>query len=68
MPSVLLRDEESKLHDEHEFESIGSILRRLRAGCEAHMTPHFNLPLSLMIDELVRQEEACCLLGEEGRP
>jgi hypothetical protein len=52
----------------HEFDDIGSILRQLRAGCEAQMTPDFNLPLSLTIDELVQQEEALCLLGEEGRP
>lgn len=68
MPSVLRRDEERKRHDAHRFESIVSILRRLRAGCEARMTPHFNVPLSLTIDELVQQEEAFCLLSEEGRP
>lgn len=39
-----------------------------RAGCEAQMTPDFNPALSLLIDDLVQQEEARSLLGEEGRP
>ena len=69
MHSLLLEHEEGKaLYDECEFESVGSILRRMRAGCGAQMTPHFNLSLSLTIDALVQQEEGLCFLGEEGQP
>ena len=50
----------------HDFEHIGSILRRLRAGCEAKMTPDFDQTLSLTIDSMVQQEEALCLLDEGG--
>lgn len=35
-----------------------SILRRLRANCEARMTPDFDPSLSLEIDRLVQQEES----------
>lgn len=62
---VPVKLDDSALHD---FESVGSIFRRLRAGYEVQMTPDFNLPLSLLIDDLVQQEEALCLLGEERRP
>ena len=51
-----------------EREQRGAILRRLRAGCEAQMTADFNLPLSLLIDNLVQQEEALGLLDKEGQP
>jgi hypothetical protein len=51
----------------HDWESIGSILRRLRMHCEAQMTPDFHLPLSLTIDELVQREEALSQ-DEEGQP
>lgn len=33
-------------------------LRRLRAKCEEQITPDFNQPLSLLIDDLVQLEEA----------
>ena len=46
--------------DIHAFESIGSILRRLRADCEARMTSDFDLILSLTIDELIQREQALC--------
>lgn len=55
-------------HDPHDFESIGSILRRLRAGYESLMTPDdFHPALSLLLDDLVQQEEALSQ-DEEGRP
>lgn len=43
--------------DPHAFESIGSILRRMRAAAEAQMTPTFDRPLSLRIDFLVAAEQ-----------
>jgi len=51
--------------DSHAFESIGSILRRLRAGYEEKMTSEFDLILSITIDELVQREEALCPLSAE---
>ena len=38
-------------------DNIGSILRRLRVGCEATMTTIFDPHLSLRIDDLVQREE-----------
>jgi hypothetical protein len=42
----------------HNCDHLGSLLRRLRAGCEAQMTPDFNPTLSLLIDDLVQLEES----------
>jgi hypothetical protein len=50
--------------DPHGFESIGSILRRMRRECESRMTTEFSRPLSLRIDYLLDQEQRC----EEDRP
>jgi hypothetical protein len=50
--------------DPHAFESVGSILRRMRGEAEAQMTSTFDPPLSLKIDYLLDQE----LRFEEGRP
>jgi hypothetical protein len=53
--------------DPHDFESIGSILRRMRAGYESLMTPDdFHPVLSLLLDDLVQWEEALSQ-DEEGQ-
>ena len=36
--------------DPHGFESVGSILRRMRREAEAEMTPNFSYPISLKLD------------------
>lgn len=51
----------------HDCDHLGSILRRLRAGCEANMTPDFNPTLSLLIDDLVQQEDELSH-GEGSQP
>jgi predicted DNA-binding transcriptional regulator AlpA len=43
-------------------------IRQRRAECEVRMTPDFNPTLSLLIDDLVQQEEALGLPDERGRP
>ena len=43
--------------DPHGFESIGSILRRMRREAEAQMTTEFSHPLSTRIDFLVALEQ-----------
>lgn len=62
MTSVLKPTIQRKRHasppvDPHAFESIGSILRRMRREAEAHMTATFDRPLSLKIDFLVAAEQ-----------
>ena len=62
MPSVLKLKIRSKRHgslplDPHDFESIGSVLRRMRWGAEAQMTPAFSRSLSLKMDALLDLEE-----------
>jgi len=48
--AILVKPDDGNIRDvEH--------IRRLRADCEAKMTPDFDLSLSLEIDRLVQQEE-----------
>lgn len=39
--------------DPHEFESVGSILRRLFADAEGQITNNFSPELSLQLDNLI---------------
>ena len=68
MPSLLISETQrkgrpSRIIDPLRFESIGSILRRMRWGAEAEMTENFSYPLSLRLDFLLaleqRDEEDC---------
>ena len=56
----------SRLIDPHSFELIGSVLRRMRGGTEAEMTPAFNLSLSHRIDFLLVLEQHDAEDGDEA--
>lgn len=47
----------SRLIDPHSFESIGSVLRRMRWGAEAEMPETFSHPLSLRLDFYLALEQ-----------
>ena len=49
----------------HDFEHIGSILRRLKLAAESAMTDRFDRDLSLQLDGIEAQAQA---LREEGAP
>jgi hypothetical protein len=50
--------------DLHDFESVGSILRRMRGSAEAEMTETFSRPLSLTLEHLIAFEQR--LIEEPG--
>jgi hypothetical protein len=64
--NVAIFDEQVKPveHDPHDFESVGSILRRLRRQCESEMTNEFCPHLSLRLDLCLALEQC----AEESRP
>lgn len=62
MPILLTRPRQCKRPvanpaDLHAFESVGSILRRMRGRAESEMTETFSRPLSLEIDHLLDEEQ-----------
>ena len=61
MPSVLAskqrrKPRRSKPIDPHAFESVGSILRRMRIEAEGQMTTAFSPSLSLELDFLLEEQ------------
>ena len=62
MPSVLASKQHRKPRrsnpiDPHAFESLGEILRRMRWGVEAQMSPVFSESLSMALDQLIDEEQ-----------
>jgi hypothetical protein len=52
--------------DSHEFESVGSILRRALGELEERMMEPFSPTLSLEIDTVIQQIEEIDEQGKEG--